>query len=405
MVEVADRSVHLVVTSPPYWQLKDYGHEEQIGYHDNLTDYINDLNLVWQECERVLHPGCRLCVNIGDQFARALLYGRYKVISIQSEIIRFCEAIGMDYMGTIIWQKVTTVNTTGGAVIMGSYPYPRNGIVKMDYEYILLFKKTGKPPAPSPEAKERSRLTAEEWNQYFYGHWNFPGVRQDRHLAAFPEELPRRLIRMFTFVGETVLDPFLGSGTTAVAAQQTGRSSIGYEINPTFEPLIRSRLGADHDGLFENPEVIVEHCQPRSPADRSHEQLPLRFTDPHTMQRVVDPKKVRLGSKIDGNESGKPREYTVSAVTDNLRLIMDTGLEVCPAGLDDLGLSRSQLYTHLKRATVGKRVRLDLGMRAPNPDGSVAGQISMGGKALVTVLMDELAASTTASSPTVALSQ
>lgn len=141
MQEVKDQSVHLVVTSPPYWQLKDYGHKNQIGYDHSYEEYINNLNLVWKESHRVLHDGCRLCINIGDQFARSVYYGRYKIIPIRTEIIKFCETIGFDYMGAIIWQKVTTCNTTGGASIMGSFPYPRNGIVKLDYEFILLFKK------------------------------------------------------------------------------------------------------------------------------------------------------------------------------------------------------------------------------------------------------------------------
>ena len=223
MLEVADESVHLVVTSPPYWQLKDYGSAEQIGYHDSYEDYINHLNLVWQECGRVLHPGCRLCINIGDQFARAAYYGRYKIMPIRTEIIKFCETMGFDYMGAIIWQKVTTCNTSGGATIMGSFPFPRNGILKLDYEFILIFKKPGTTPPVSAEVKEQSRMTTEEWNTYFHGHWNFPGEKQARHLAMFPEELPRRLIKMFTFVGETVLDPFLGSGTTSLAAEKFGQ--------------------------------------------------------------------------------------------------------------------------------------------------------------------------------------
>ena len=115
MEELRDESVHLVITSPPYWQLKDYGVSCQIGFNDSYESYINNLNLVWDECHRVLHKGCRLCVNIGDQFARAVYYGRYKVIPIRTEIIKFCETIGFDYMGAIIWQKVTTSNTTGGA--------------------------------------------------------------------------------------------------------------------------------------------------------------------------------------------------------------------------------------------------------------------------------------------------
>jgi len=114
MIEVLDESVHLIITSPPYWQLKDYGDGNQIGFDDSYEDYINNLNIVWKECHRVLNKGCRLCVNIGDQFARSVYYGRYKVIPIRTEIIKFCETIGFDYMGAIIWQKVTTCNTTGG---------------------------------------------------------------------------------------------------------------------------------------------------------------------------------------------------------------------------------------------------------------------------------------------------
>jgi len=224
MKEVMDESVHLIVTSPPYWQLKDYGNGKQIGFNDTYEEYINNLNLVWNECHRILHKGCRLCVNIGDQFARSVYYGRYKVIPIRTEIIKFCESIGFDYMGAIIWQKVTTTNTTGGASIMGSFPFPRNGILKLDYEFILVFKKPGRSPDVSADCKERSKLTTEEWNTYFQGHWQFGGARQNAHIAMFPEELPRRLIRMFSFAGETVLDPFAGSGTTSLAARNLDRN-------------------------------------------------------------------------------------------------------------------------------------------------------------------------------------
>lgn len=163
--KIKDQSVQLVITSPPYWQLKDYGSDNQIGFNDSYEAYINNLNQVWQECYRVLSPGCRMCINIGDQFARSVYYGRYKVIPIREEIIRFCETIGMDYMGAIIWQKTTTMNTTGGGAVMGSFPYPRNGILKLDYEFILIFKKLGDAPKPTKEQKEASILTREEWNE------------------------------------------------------------------------------------------------------------------------------------------------------------------------------------------------------------------------------------------------
>ena len=262
MADVEDGSVHLVVTSPPYWQLKDYEAEDQIGFHQEYDEYIGELDRVWGECERALHPGCRLAVNIGDQFLRAKTYGRYRVAAIHADIIRGCVGRGLDFMGSIIWQKVTTMNTSGGGVVMGSFPYPRNGIVKLDYEHILLFKKLGKAPRPDPAQKELSRLSTEEWNEYFYGHWTFPGARQEDHIAVFPSELPRRLIRMFTFAGETVLDPFLGSGTTLSVARELGRSCTGYELNPAFLETIREKTGFGEQKEFfrgqEKLEVIGE---------------------------------------------------------------------------------------------------------------------------------------------------
>ena len=136
-----------------------------------------------------------MCINIGDQFARSVYYGRYKVVPIRTEIIKFCEVLGLDYMGAIIWKKSTTMNTTGGATVMGSFPYPRNGIIKIDYEFILIFKKLGKAPTPTKPIKEKSIMTKSEWNTYFQGHWYFVGARQNEHIAMFPEELPRRLIK------------------------------------------------------------------------------------------------------------------------------------------------------------------------------------------------------------------
>ena len=299
MKEVEDQSVHLIITSPPYWQLKDYGDEKQIGFNDSYEEYINNLNLVWNECGRVLQNGCRLCINIGDQFARAAYYGRYKVIPIRTEIIKFCETIGFDYMGAIIWQKCTTCNTTGGAVIMGSYPYPRNGIIKIDYEFILIFKKPGKGPTISKELKEKSELTTEEWNQYFYGHWNFAGEKQKEHLAMFPVELPKRLIKMFSFVGDTVLDPFLGSGTTTLAARMFERNSVGYEVNPEFDSIIKEKLEIDQTNMFQSAEYefIQQEDIGFCVAERIVD-LPYVFEDPLKIDKKVDPRKLPFGSVV-----------------------------------------------------------------------------------------------------------
>jgi len=306
MMEVPEESVHLIITSPPYWQLKDYGNGSQIGFDDSYEDYINNLNIVWKECHRVLNKGCRLCVNIGDQFARSVYYGRYKVIPIRTEIIKFCETIGFDYMGAVIWQKVTTCNTTGGATIMGSFPFPRNGILKIDYEFILIFKKHGIAPKVNKEIKEKSKMTIEEWNRFFSGHWNIAGEKQDKHLAMFPEEVPRRLIKMFSFVNDTVLDPFLGSGTTSLATKKLERNSIGYEINPEFLPLIKEKLGPKQKMIFEEDKFeIIKQKKVDIDYKEITKQLPYIFRDPIKFDKKVDPRKLQFGSKINNSSKEK----------------------------------------------------------------------------------------------------
>lgn len=308
MNELKDKSVHLIVTSPPYWQLKDYGTDNQIGFHDDYETYINHLNLTWKECFRVLHDGCRLCINIGDQFARSIYYGRYKIIPIHTEIIKFCEIIGFDFMGSIIWQKATTMNTSGGASIMGSFPHPRNGIVKLDFEYILLFKKPGNAPKPTLAQKENSAMTNEEWNTYFNGHWYFSGAKQDKHLAMFPEELPNRLIKMFSFPNETVLDPFLGSGTTSLVAKKLNRNSVGYEINPEFIPIIKERIGGN-DAFSEVEVKVIKQKEIVDSFDEKIEELPYQFVDTLKLDKKIDVKKLQFGSKLDADSTGKREEY------------------------------------------------------------------------------------------------
>ena len=308
MSELKDESIHLIATSPPYWQLKDYGTDNQIGFHDDYETYINHLNLTWKECFRVLHDGCRLCINIGDQFARSIYYGRYKIIPIHTEIIKFCEIIGFDFMGSIIWQKATTMNTSGGASIMGSFPHPRNGIVKLDFEYILLFKKPGTAPKPTLAQKENSVMTNEEWNTYFNGHWYFSGAKQDKHLAMFPEELPNRLIKMFSFPNETVLDPFMGSGTTSLVAKKLDRNSVGYEINPDFVPIIKERIGIND--AFSQVEVkIIKQPEITDSFDEKIEDLPYKFVDSLKLDKKIDVKKLQFGSKLDADSTGKREEY------------------------------------------------------------------------------------------------
>lgn len=359
MSELDDKSVHLIITSPPYWQLKDYGTDCQIGFNDSYEAYINHLNLVWKECFRVLHDGCRLCINIGDQFARSVYYGRYKVIPIHSEIIKFCETIGFDFMGQIIWQKATTMNTTGGGAVMGSFPHPRNGIVKLDFEYILLFKKQGTAPKPTPQQKANSAMTNEEWNTYFNGHWYFNGAKQDKHLAMFPEELPNRLIKMFSFPDEIVLDPFLGSGTTSLAAKKLNRNSIGYEINPEFIPIIKEKIGENE--VF--GDVSIETIQQKQINStffaEEIKQLPYQFIDTHKIDKKIDVKKMQFGSKLDADSSTKREElFSVKGIISPELIVLNNGLIIRLIGIRKDPALNSEATEYLRRKLHGKKVFL-----------------------------------------------
>ncbi|WP_235847278.1 DNA methyltransferase [Mediterranea massiliensis] len=353
---IPDKSVHLIITSPPYWQLKDYGTEDQIGFHDSYETYINNLNLVWKECYRILHDGCRMCINIGDQFARSVYYGRYKVIPIRTEIIKFCETLGMDYMGAVIWQKQTTMNTTGGGAIMGSFPYPRNGILKMDYEFILIFKKLGNAPKPTFEQKQLSAMTKAEWNTYFSSHWTFGGARQDGHIAVFPEELPTRLIKMFSFVGETVFDPFMGSGTTALAARNLGRNSIGYEINPEFISYYKEKLQTVQKDINQTT-YLFKQDKLKGNINQFIDQLPYIFHDPHKMDKKIDIKKISFGSTISKDDSHKREEYySVKDVISASTLILNNGLKVHLLGIKEKEDIKEQAVEFIRKKVKGRKV-------------------------------------------------
>ena len=347
MHELEEESVDLVVTSPPYWHIKDYGVENQIGYGQSLHEYLKDLYRVFRECFRVLSGGSRLCINIGDQFARSVVYGRYKVIPLHAEIISMCEDIGFDYMGAIIWRKKTTMNTTGGAVIMGSFPYPPNGIVEIDYEFILIFKKEGKRKVDKA-VKERSKLTKEEWKEFFSGHWNIGGARQIDHEAVFPEEIPRRLIKMFSFYGDTVLDPFAGSGTTLKVALQLGRKAVGYEVNPKFLNIIKDKVGPLNLKVVER-----------------EDETPL--TPVNYKPRIKDAKPILDESKLkpDGEKL-----YKVVDVLSEREILLDTGLKVRLLGVSVPKEKKQDAISYLERYVKGKRVflKFDSSVKAGNKD-------------------------------------
>jgi DNA modification methylase len=342
MTEVDDASIDLVVTSPPYWHIKDYGVPGQIGYGQSLHEYLKDLYHTWRECFRMLREGARLCINIGDQFARAAVYGRYKVIPLHAEFINQCEQIGFDFMGAIIWQKRTTMNTSGGATIMGSYPFPPNGIVEIDYEFIHIFKKPGQSKKVSPEIKAASRLTKEEWKEYFAGHWYFGGTRQVGHEAMFPEELPRRLIRMFTFQGDTVLDPFLGSGTTVKAALDLGRNAVGYEINPDFLEAVPQKTGGRDRLPFYGEIHIIR-------PNKKIEELPQIDYTPAIRDAAVP-------QEAPGLRANSATLFKVTQIIDEHTLRLDNGHQVRFLGvrID----RKDETMEYLRTRILGKQVLL-----------------------------------------------
>jgi modification methylase len=366
MAEVADGSVDLVVTSPPYWHIKDYGIPGQIGYGHSLHAYLEDLYRVWGECFRVLRPGGRLGVNVGDQFARATVYGRYKIIPLHAEIIGQGEELGFDFMGAIIWQKKTTMNTTGGATIMGSYPFPPNGLVEIDYEFILIFKKPGPAKKVAPEIKEASKLTKAEWKEFFAGHWRFGGARQLGHEAMFPEELPRRLIRMFTFVGDTVLDPFLGSGTTVKAALGLGRNAVGYEINEDFMEIIREKMGLkEAQPLFTDIQMIKRESEKPKPQLQKYKP---RIQD----SSILNPQ---------ANSPNKSHDFhKVAAIQDENTILLDNGSSVTFLGI--LVEKKDETITYLQDYLLGKTVILK-DARETGADGMMSAYIYLKNKIFI----------------------
>ncbi len=342
MIEIENNAIDLVVTSPPYWHIKDYEVKGQIGYGQSLHEYLIDLYRVWKECHRVLKPGRRLCINIGDQFARSTIYGRYKIIPLHAEFISQCEEIGFDYMGSIIWQKKTTMKTSGGANIMGSYPYPPNGMVEIDYEHILIFKKPGKGEKIPKDIKEESRLSKEEWKEYFYGHWYFGGAKQIEHEAMFPEELPKRVIKMFTFADDYVLDPFLGSGTTAKAALNLSRNAIGYEINEKYLEMIKEKIGIGQTILaFVNDIKVIKR-----------EEV-IQLEEIYYKPRIKDARPEINPADVIVNHNNL---YRVTDVIDERTIQLNTGQKVRFLGIEILDKSAAVKY--LKDRVLKKEIFL-----------------------------------------------
>ena len=259
MPQVADESVHLVVTSPPYWTLKRY--EENPGQLGAIPDYeafLDELDKVWSECYRVLCPGGRLCIVVGDICLARRRHGRHQVIPLHADIQVRCRKIGFDNLAPIFWYKIANMVTevNGGSYFLGK-PYEPNAVIKNDVEYILLLRKGGEYRHPTAEQRRASVIEKEHYARWFQQVWNdVPGASLRDHPAPFPKEIAYRLIRMFSFVGDTVLDPFLGTGTTVLAAIEAGRNSIGIEVEPKYLALVERSLR--QQGLFNSYDVYVD---------------------------------------------------------------------------------------------------------------------------------------------------
>lgn len=244
-----DESVHLIVTSPPYWTLKDYEPSDgQLGYVEDYDEFNAQLAVVWEHAHRLLVPGGRLVVNVGDVCLPRRRVGRHVVYPLHATITERCRALGFDNLTPIIWHKIANAKyEAGGGGFLGK-PYEPNAVVKNDVEWILFQRKPGGYRKPDLATRALSILPASKHRDWFQNIWTMTGASTREHPAPYPVELVTRLVRMFSFVGDTVLDPFSGTGTTSVAAAAWGRDSIGVEIEPSYHAMAVGRLRSLQDG-------------------------------------------------------------------------------------------------------------------------------------------------------------
>lgn len=256
-------TAHLVITSPPYWTLKKYRDTSgQLGHISDYKEFLDELDRVWKRCFEVLVPGGRLVCVVGDVcLSRRKNEGRHTVVPLHAAIQEHCRHIGFDNLAPIIWQKIANAayeveNGSGG--FLGK-PFEPNAVIKNDVEYILMQRKPGGYRTPTREVRILSVISAEEHKKWFQQVWNgLPGASTKEHPAPYPVELADRLIRMFSFVGDTVLDPFTGTGTTALAASRCGRNSVNFEIDKKYLDMAADRLHIELSTLFSDPVAIVE---------------------------------------------------------------------------------------------------------------------------------------------------
>lgn len=247
------RSVDLVVTSPPYWTLKKYNdHESQLGDIIDYDDFLDHLDDVWRVAYDALVPGGRLVIVVGDVNVSRKAFGRHLVFPLHASIQERCRAIGFDNLAPVIWYKIANAHYEMGPGGFYGKPYEPNGVIKNDIEYILFQRKPGGYRKPDAASRVMSVISAADHAEWFQQIWRLGGASTRDHPAPFPLALAERLIRMFSFVGDTVFDPFLGTGTTSAAAAQCGRNSVGSEVDPEYFGSAAARIAA----------ALKRTCQP-----------------------------------------------------------------------------------------------------------------------------------------------
>ena len=257
---IDDESIHLVVTSPPYWNLKRYNENpDQLGHIDDYEYFLGELEKVWKEAFRVLVPGGRLVCVVGDVCVARRNFGRHLVFPLHADICVQCRKIGFDNLNPIIWHKISNASfeVENGSKFLGK-PYEPNAIIKNDIEFILMQRKPGGYRKPTEEQRKLSKIDKDDFNSWFQQIWNITGASTRNHPAPFPLELASRLVRMFSFQNDTVLDPFCGTGTTMIAALKYGRNSIGIDIEPEYCRMAAGFLKKESSNLFIKTDLIFE---------------------------------------------------------------------------------------------------------------------------------------------------
>jgi site-specific DNA-methyltransferase (adenine-specific) len=261
---IDDTSVHLVVCSPPYWTLKKYNnHPDQLGHVADYEAFLDELDRVWKHVFRVLVPGGRLVCVVGDVCLSRKQFGRHLIMPLHADIVVRCRKLGFDNLNPIIWHKIANAKfeVENGSKFLGK-PYEPNAIVKNDIEFILMQRKPGGYRSPTDQQRKLSMIDKEDFNEWFQQFWNITGASTREHPAPFPLELANRLVRMYSFYGDTVLDPFAGTGTTLLAAAGAGRNACGVEIDPTYFALAEKRLRSETTDLFSRVKVTTERNGP-----------------------------------------------------------------------------------------------------------------------------------------------